>query len=120
MSSLFLADEENASGGSFTSAAFVLIAMSVGLVSIASGLVLFIEPIAGGSGIPEVKTYLQGCRIPRMLRVSTLTCKALGVLCSVSGGLVCGKEGPMIHAGAIIAGGFSQGSSKTFKCRTAF
>ena len=26
----------------------------------------------------------------------------------------------MIHAGAIIAGGFSQGSSKTFKCRTAF
>ena len=120
MSSLFLADEENASGGSFASAAFVLIAMSVGLVSIASGLVLFIEPIAGGSGIPEVKTYLQGCRIPRMLRVSTLTCKALGVLCSVSGGLVCGKEGPMIHAGAIIAGGFSQGSSKTFKCRTAF
>ena len=93
-------------------------ACCVTLVLIASSLVLFGEPIAGGSGIPEVKTYLQGCRVPRMLRVSTLLCKAVGVLCSVGGGLVCGKEGPMIHAGAIIAGGLSQGSSKTFRWRT--
>ena len=105
--------------GGYASAILVLILSCILLVSVGSCLVLFVEPISGGSGIPEVKTYLQGLRLPRMLRVSTLFCKSLGVLCSVSGGLVCGKEGPMIHAGAIIAGGFSQGSSKSFKCRTS-
>lgn len=103
----------------FATATAALTLFSLVLVAVASCLVLFCEPIAAGSGIPEVKTYLQGCRIPRMLRISTLFCKAAGVLCSVAGGLVCGKEGPMIHAGAIIASGFSQGSSKTLQCRTS-
>ena len=53
-----------------------------------------------------------------MLRITTLACKSVGVLCSVSAGLVCGKEGPMIHAGAIIGAGVSQGSSKTIHLRT--
>jgi len=70
----------------------VYAACSAALVAVASSLVLFGEPIAGGSGIPEVKTFLQGCRVPRMLRVTTLICKACGVLCSVSAGLVCGKD----------------------------
>ena len=98
--------------------AAVYVACCAALVVVACSLVLYGEPIAGGSGIPEVKTYLQGCRVPRMLRVTTLVCKTCGVLCSVSAGLICGKEGPMIHAGAIIAGGLSQGSSKTLKLRT--
>ena len=80
-------------------------------VSVAAVLVVFIEPVAGGSGIPEVKSYLSGLQIPRMLHFSTFICKTTGVLCSVSGGLVCGKEGPMIHAGAIVASGLSQGGS---------
>ena len=33
---------------------------------------------------------------------------------SVVGGLACGKEGPMIHAGAVVAAGVSQGRSTTF------
>ena len=53
---------------------------SVLLVTVASVLVLHGEPIAGGSGIPEVKTYLQGCRVPRMLRISTLCCKAPSII----------------------------------------
>lgn len=32
----------------------------------------------------------------------------------MSGGLACGKEGPMIHAGAVVAAGVSQGRSTTF------
>lgn len=32
----------------------------------------------------------------------------------MAGGLACGKEGPMIHAGAVVAAGVSQGRSTTF------
>ena len=104
--------------GGYARAAVVYTAYCAVLVAFASALVLHVEPIAAGSGIPEVKAYLQGCRLPRMLRITTLACKSIGVLCSVAAGLICGKEGPMIHAGAIIAGGLSQGSSKTFRLRT--
>lgn len=38
----------------------------------------------------------------------------VGVIFSVVGGLACGKEGPMIHAGAVVAAGISQGRSTTF------
>jgi len=98
----------------------VYLALGVALVALSSCLILFIEPVAAGSGIPEVKAYLQGVRLPRILRVTTLICKSVGVTLSVSGGLVVGKEGPMIHAGAIVAAGISQGSSKSCSIRSMF
>ncbi|KJE93096.1 voltage gated chloride channel protein, variant [Capsaspora owczarzaki ATCC 30864] len=84
------------------------------LVSIACLLVLFVEPIAQGSGIPEIKCYLNGIKIPHVVRFKALLTKTVGVLFSVSGGLACGKEGPMIHTGSVIAAGISQGKSTTF------
>ena len=36
------------------------------LVSIAGALVSFVEPLAGGSGIPEIKCYLNGIKIPHV------------------------------------------------------
>lgn len=42
--------------------------------------------------------------------------KAVGVVFSVGSGLIVGKEGPMIHSAAIIAGGVPQGKSTTIKC----
>lgn len=94
------------------------VALSIVCVAVAAVLVVFVEPVAGGSGIPEVKTYLQGVKVPRLLRTTTLLCKAVGVVFSVSSGLVVGKEGPMIHAGSIVAAGLSQGSSKSCGWRT--
>ncbi|KAG8235525.1 hypothetical protein J437_LFUL013487, partial [Ladona fulva] len=77
-------------------------------------LVAYVEPCAAGSGIPQVKCYLNGVMVPRVVRIKTLLVKTVGVVCSVVGGLAVGKEGPMIHAGAVVAAGISQGKSTTF------
>ncbi|XP_018398180.1 PREDICTED: H(+)/Cl(-) exchange transporter 7 isoform X2 [Cyphomyrmex costatus] len=84
-------------------------------VFIGAILVSYIEPVAAGSGIPQVKCYLNGVKIPRVVRIKTLAVKTIGVVCTVVGGLAGGKEGPMIHSGAVIAAGISQGKSTTFK-----
>nr|XP_033485740.1 chloride transport protein 6 isoform X1 [Epinephelus lanceolatus] len=91
-----------------------LLAFNMTFVFIASVLVL-IEPVAAGSGIPEIKSYLNGVKIPRIVRLRTFLCKAAGVLFSVAGGLFVGKEGPMIHSGAIVGAGLPQFQSITFK-----
>uniref|UniRef100_A0A4W6CS89 Chloride channel protein n=1 Tax=Lates calcarifer TaxID=8187 RepID=A0A4W6CS89_LATCA len=91
-----------------------LLAFNMTFVFIASVLVL-IEPVATGSGIPEIKSYLNGVKIPGIVRLRTFLCKAAGVLFSVAGGLFVGKEGPMIHSGAIVGAGLPQFQSITFK-----
>lgn len=47
--------------------------------------------MAAGSGIPQVKCYLNGVKVPRIVRIKTLIVKAVGVTCSVVGGLAVGK-----------------------------
>ncbi|XP_037545453.1 H(+)/Cl(-) exchange transporter 7 [Nematolebias whitei] len=84
-------------------------------VMVGAIMVACVEPIAGGSGIPQIKCYLNGVKIPRVVRLKTLVIKVLGVICSVVGGLAVGKEGPMIHSGAVVAAGVSQGRSTSLK-----
>ena len=55
-----------------------------------------IAPEAVGSGIPQIKSYLNGVNIPRLMRFKTLLGKVIGVIMSVSGGLPVGKEGIII------------------------
>uniref|UniRef100_A0A671X9Z0 Chloride channel protein n=1 Tax=Sparus aurata TaxID=8175 RepID=A0A671X9Z0_SPAAU len=85
------------------------------IVMIGAIIVAFFEPIAAGSGIPQIKCYLNGVKIPRVVRLKTLVVKVCGVICSVVGGLAVGKEGPMIHSGAVVAAGVSQGRSTSLK-----
>lgn len=92
----------------------VWVGINVGFVAVGSFLVAFVEPIAGGSGIPQVKCYLNGVMMPRIVRFKTLLVKVIGVITTVVGGLAGGKEGPMIHAGAVVAAGISQGKSSSF------
>ena len=44
------------------------------------------QPVAAGSGIPEIKCYLNGVKVPHVTRLGTLIAKAVGVLFSVAGG----------------------------------
>ncbi len=71
-------------------------------------LAVYVEPLAGGSGIPEVKCFLNGLNIPKIVSLKTTICKAIGIIFSCSAGLPLGKEGPMIHIGAGVAATVTQ------------
>eukprot|EP00698_Gefionella_okellyi_P015198 TRINITY_DN4286_c0_g1_i1.p1 TRINITY_DN4286_c0_g1~~TRINITY_DN4286_c0_g1_i1.p1 ORF type:complete len:814 (+),score=118.51 TRINITY_DN4286_c0_g1_i1:176-2443(+) len=101
----------------FVAPFFAFIGISAGFSIIATVLVSFFEPVAAGSGIPEIKSYLNGVRVPRLLRFRTLFCKAIGVMFTVASGLEAGKEGPMIHAGSVVAAGLSQGKMSSITCK---
>ncbi|CAI9624111.1 unnamed protein product [Staurois parvus] len=85
------------------------------IVMVGSLIVAFVEPVAAGSGIPQIKCFLNGVKIPHVVRLKTLVVKVSGVILSVVGGLAVGKEGPMIHSGAVVAAGISQGRSTSLK-----
>ncbi|XP_076822841.1 H(+)/Cl(-) exchange transporter 7-like isoform X2 [Clavelina lepadiformis] len=93
----------------------IWITINAGLVMIAALLTVFVAPVAAGSGIPQIKCFLNGVKVPNVVRLKTFFTKVVGIIASVSGGLAVGKEGPMIHAGAVLAAGISQGRSITFK-----
>ena len=94
-------------------------------ISLAVSLNVILGSVAGtlgvlcavscGSGIPHIKAYLNGVSIPYLLRILTFGAKTLGVIFSVSAGLPVGKEGPMIHAGAVHGAFFSQGVSSSLR-----
>ncbi|EGD74244.1 H(+)/Cl(-) exchange transporter 7 [Salpingoeca rosetta] len=93
----------------------IWVGLDILLVGLAGVMVCFIAPIAAGSGIPEVKCYLNGIKMPEVVRLKTLVTKAIGVMFAVSGGMTIGKEGPMIHSGAVVAAGLSQGKSTSIR-----
>ncbi|XP_043931167.1 chloride transport protein 6 [Protopterus annectens] len=106
--------EECSERGCLALSLLELLGFNLTFVFLASILVL-IQPIATGSGIPEIKCYLNGVKVPGVVRLNTLVCKAVGVLFSVAGGLFVGKEGPMIHSGAVVGAGLPQFQSITFQ-----
>jgi chloride channel 7 len=63
------------------------------LVALACTLVLYVSSSSAGSGIPLIKSFLNGIHIPGVVTFKTLLSKSVGVACSVSGGLAVGKEG---------------------------
>ncbi|RWS02939.1 H(+)/Cl(-) exchange transporter 7-like protein [Dinothrombium tinctorium] len=91
------------------------LAMNAGPALLSSAIVTLVAPAAAGSGIPAIKCYLNGVKIPKVVRIQTFFVKVVSVVLSVVGGLAVGKEGPMIHSGAAIAAGISQGKSSTLK-----
>ncbi|XP_059432118.1 putative chloride channel-like protein CLC-g isoform X2 [Corylus avellana] len=72
-------------------------------------------PAAAGSGIPEVKAYLNGVDAPGIFSLRTLFVKIIGSISAVSSSLLVGKAGPMVHTGACIASLLGQGGSKKYR-----
>ena len=93
--------------GDLTSGYFVYIGLSLALGLVATLMVCYGEPVAAGSGIPEVKGYLNGTNYLRFLRAKTGIIKAIGVCFSVTSGLIIGKEGPLIHIGSVCGANFA-------------
>lgn len=92
---------------------FLWILFNASIVALSSIITTFISPVAAGSGIPQIKCYLNGIKVPEVVRLRTLFTKVVGIIFSVSGGLPVGKEGPMVHSGSVVAAGVSQGRSVT-------
>ena len=99
---------------SYAGGYFVYMLFNAALVASSAYIVAFFAPQATGSGIPEVKCYLNGIDLPGILLLRTLIGKVVGSVGSVAGGLAVGKEGPLVHTGSCIAALLSQGGSNRF------
>ena len=58
--------------------------------------------MAGGSGIPEIKTILSGFVIHGFLSGRVLVVKAVGAVFATGSGMCLGKEGPFVHVSACV------------------
>lgn len=104
----------------FEGSAFITFVFLQCLFAFIASIFVYIEPVSGGSGIPEIKCFLNGINLPRVVRIKTLICKVVGVMFSVSAGLPVGKEGPMVHSGGVVAAAVSQGRTQCCGFDTSF
>jgi len=78
-------------------------------------VVVYVEPMIGGVGIPEVVAYLNVINVQRVVSLKTLIGKIVCTIFSVTGGMTLGPEAPIVQAGGIIGAGVSQGKASSFK-----
>ena len=100
---------------SFAAPFFVYMSFTWGFAFVAAALVSYVEPLAAGSGIPELKTYLNGVHLKGLLQIKTLVAKLVGIMFSISSGLIAGKEGPFVHGGGVVGGGIAALGSQTLR-----
>ncbi|XP_010277685.1 PREDICTED: chloride channel protein CLC-d-like [Nelumbo nucifera] len=99
---------------SYLAGFIVYILINLALVFSSVYIVTQFAPAAAGSGIPEIKGYLNGIDTHGVLLFRTLIGKIFGSIGSVGGGLALGKEGPLVHTGACIASLLGQGGSTKY------
>lgn len=103
---------------SYVAGFVIYILINLVLVLSSVYIVTHFAPAAAGSGIPEIKGYLNGVDTHGILLFRTLIGKIIGSIGSVGGGLALGKEGPLVHIGACIASLLGQGGSTKYHLST--
>ena len=98
---------------------FALLGMSILYGLIAAGICV-VEPAAAGSGLPEIKAYLNGINLNKVVRARIVIFKVIGMCFSCAAGLPLGKEGPMIHCGSVVGAAVSQGRTFFFGIDTSW
>ena len=103
-------DGDRAHGDGFAVWAWAsAIIMSSALLTASAAIIIYVEPNAAGSGIPETCAFLNGVIIPKTFSVSVLFAKFASCGLAVGAGIPVGPEGPMIHMGSVIGSIISQG-----------
>jgi len=82
------------------------------LCALIAGGTAFLTPICAGSGIPEVKAYLNGVNIPGVFTARVWISKYIGTLFACASGMCVGPEGPLVHMGATIGAMMSSPENK--------
>lgn len=98
---------------------FYVTSVSILLAFGAAAIIIYFEPVAAGSGVPEVMAYLNGVSIPKVFNFKTLVAKYISVGLTVASGLFGGNEGPMISIGSSLGKVLSQGTQLKNGCTTA-
>ena len=84
--------------------AFVVYLCANGAIVLVATQLTCWAPAAALSGLPKLKSFLNGADISGgLLSVRTLLSKLVGTTLVVATGLPLGKEGPMVHIGALVA-----------------
>ncbi|CAI5466319.1 unnamed protein product [Closterium sp. Yama58-4] len=81
-------------------ASLLMALIQAALVGLAAVLTVNVAPLANGSGVPEIKGFLNGNSIPGFFELRTTVVKFLGLVLVVAAGMPVGREGPMAHIGA--------------------
>lgn len=71
-------------------------------MGIAATISVYIAPAAIGSGVAEAMGFMNGIRYPHYIGIKTLFVKIFGLCFAVAAGMCSGKEGPLVHIGAIV------------------
>ena len=90
--------------GNRASGAAIAASIASALVLVTASAVSFVAPVAAGSGLPEVASYLNGAPpLFGTFQLRTLLVKTAGLAMVIAGGVPVGREGPMIHIGGSMA-----------------
>ena len=117
-SQTFVIDQYSDQTAGVVIGAFIIYAATSAFFAWLAGcLVVYVAPLAEGSGIPDTKSYLNGVHLTGLFSIPTLIAKSVGCAFSIGSGLIAGREGPIIHVGAILGSALSQTSSQFFKIR---
>ncbi|XP_068090846.1 chloride channel protein C-like [Hyperolius riggenbachi] len=112
--------EEYIKHGDFFTTWLIVLGVSFGMIFCASALVVFFCPSGSASGLPEVIAYLNGASMRNIFNIQTFIGTFLSCALSVSGGLFCGPEAPMVLVGSVVGYGLSQFKSETLRINLPF